>query len=125
MRRSARALVMAMVLWGCSESPNRPDAGVSDGGPGPTDGGVAADGGALADGGAGDGGAADGGAISPTISGGYSHTCATRADRTARCWGANLNAQIGDGTTDDRLTPTAVTGLADVVAVAAGGYHSC
>jgi alpha-tubulin suppressor-like RCC1 family protein len=39
-------------------------------------------------------------------------------------WGGNGNGQLGDGTTTDRRTPTIVATLTDVVAVAAGSYHT-
>ena len=47
-------------------------------------------------------------------------------DGTVRCWGRNLDGQVGDGTTTSpRLAPVAVPGLTSVVAVAVGGNHSC
>jgi len=51
--------------------------------------------------------------------------CATLGDGTARCWGFNYNGQLGDGTTIDRLTPVAVTGLTGAYAVVAGDSHAC
>jgi alpha-tubulin suppressor-like RCC1 family protein len=36
------------------------------------------------------------------------HTCGTEIGGGARCWGRNASGQLGDGTTTDRLTPTAV-----------------
>jgi alpha-tubulin suppressor-like RCC1 family protein len=41
---------------------------------------------------------------------GYNHSCALKTDGAVRCWGANSYGQIGDGTTTQRLAPTAVTG---------------
>jgi hypothetical protein len=42
------------------------------------------------------------------------------------CWGANWNGQLGDGTTTDRLTPVAVSGLGSgVTTLAAGAGHTC
>ncbi len=59
------------------------------------------------------------------ISAGGGHTCAM-LNSAVRCWGANGNGQLGDGTTTNRLTPTAVVGLeTSVVALAAGGNHTC
>jgi alpha-tubulin suppressor-like RCC1 family protein len=53
-------------------------------------------------------------------------------DGTVRCWGANYEGEIGDGTTDQRDAPVIVessggssAALADVVAIAAGGFHTC
>ena len=45
------------------------------------------------------------------VAAGGAHTCAALADGAARCWGRNVNGQLGDGTTDNRTTATAVTGL--------------
>jgi len=39
-------------------------------------------------------------------------------------WGLNNIGQLGDSTTTNRTSPVQVPGLAGVVAVAAGGYHS-
>jgi len=59
-----------------------------------------------------------------------SHTCAVLADSTARCWGANDNGRLGDGTTTDRSVPVAVTTsagttLSGVTHISAGGGHTC
>jgi alpha-tubulin suppressor-like RCC1 family protein len=47
------------------------------------------------------------------------------ADGSARCWGWNDGGQLGDGTLTSRPTPAPVAGLAGVVAIAGGGFHSC
>ncbi|MCL2818317.1 MAG: hypothetical protein FWD41_01095, partial [Actinomycetia bacterium] len=54
------------------------------------------------------------------------HSLALAADGTVWAWGFNANGQLGDGTTDERTNPTRVTALdgKDIIAVAAGGYHS-
>jgi alpha-tubulin suppressor-like RCC1 family protein len=52
------------------------------------------------------------------------HTVAVDAEGRMWAWGANPWGQLGDGTTERRLTPVLVAGLDHVVAVAAGGYHS-
>ena len=53
------------------------------------------------------------------------HTCAITSAGAVFCWGANADGQLGDGTTLDRASPVAVTGLADVAQVAAGAAHTC
>lgn len=57
---------------------------------------------------------------------GQQHACARLGDGTLRCWGRNNRGQVGDGSTTDRLIPTAVAdaGIA-YAAVHAGGEHSC
>jgi alpha-tubulin suppressor-like RCC1 family protein len=67
-----------------------------------------------------------------SVSAGADHSCATMADRTARCWGKNSDGQLGYGTTIQSLsTPGTVKGaswfadLQGVVAISAGGTHSC
>jgi alpha-tubulin suppressor-like RCC1 family protein len=60
------------------------------------------------------------------IAGGGYHTCAVLSDGSARCWGYNTRGQVGDGTSgSNRLTPVAVSGLSNAVAIAGGGYHTC
>lgn len=58
------------------------------------------------------------------ISGGGSHTLALRANGTVAAWGDNSYGQLGNGTTDESLTPVPVSGLANVVEVDAGYEHS-
>jgi len=62
------------------------------------------------------------GAIS--LAAGWSHSIALRSDGTVWAWGDNWSGELGDGTTEDRLTPGQVRGLTEVVAIAAGGDHS-
>jgi len=38
-------------------------------------------------------------------------TCAVMQDGSAACWGSNRYGQLGDGTTNDRQTPTPVSGI--------------
>jgi alpha-tubulin suppressor-like RCC1 family protein len=49
---------------------------------------------------------------------------AAKSDGTAWAWGGNGLGQLGDGTTAVRLAPVQVSGLTDVVDVAAGKNHS-
>lgn len=57
---------------------------------------------------------------------GYHHACVLLDGGSVKCWGHNGHHQLGDGTTTDRSVPVEVTGVGnDVVAVAAGGHHTC
>ena len=58
---------------------------------------------------------------------GSNHACAIVANAAAKCWGSNLAGQIGDGSTIDRLVPTAVSGQGSGVrAIRPGfGVHTC
>ncbi len=65
------------------------------------------------------------------LAAGGGHVCALLADHTVRCWGQNASGELGSGELDagrvvpsQTPTPTAVTGLAGVAQIAAGGYSS-
>lgn len=61
---------------------------------------------------------------SGAIAAGTAYNLAVKGDGTVWAWGLNANGQLGDGTTTQRLSPTAVSGLTTVAAVAAGDAHS-
>ncbi|MDA8838590.1 putative Ig domain-containing protein [Candidatus Poseidoniales archaeon] len=58
---------------------------------------------------------------------GKAHSCATTSSGELFCWGRNSFGQLGDGTINNRLSPTMATlptGFS-VMSVSAGGDHSC
>lgn len=58
------------------------------------------------------------------VSGGLGHTLFLKANGTVLATGSNNWGQLGDNTTQGRISPAAVPGLANVVAVSAGNLHS-
>lgn len=60
-----------------------------------------------------------------SIAAGNSYGLALKSDGTVWAWGKNDHGQLGDGTwTLNRMTPVQVSGLTDVVSIAAGFGHS-
>ncbi|MDI1430778.1 RCC1 domain-containing protein [Polyangium sorediatum] len=66
------------------------------------------------------------------ISAGSTNACVLLGDGTVRCWGANTQGQIGDGTVVEKLSPTPVSGLSGVTQISVGsnrvdtqGTHAC
>jgi alpha-tubulin suppressor-like RCC1 family protein len=65
------------------------------------------------------------------IAAGWTHTCAVADGEVygeVWCWGDNTSGQLGDGSSgaaSSRPTPRQVSSLAGVVAIAAGGGHTC
>jgi alpha-tubulin suppressor-like RCC1 family protein len=45
------------------------------------------------------------------IAAGYHHNCAVLSSGGVMCWGLNLNGQLGNGNTNDALTPVVVEGM--------------
>ena len=54
------------------------------------------------------------------VSSGVFHTCAILTDRSVRCWGANTDGELGNGTTTASATPVTVTGISNAVGITAG-----
>ncbi len=59
------------------------------------------------------------------IATGASHSCVALLAGGVRCWGANAEGQLGDGTTVDRGAAAPVDALTDSAALAAGDQHTC
>jgi alpha-tubulin suppressor-like RCC1 family protein len=60
------------------------------------------------------------------LAAGSHHTCALTTVGGVLCWGMGVNGQLGDGTSAERLVPTAVVGLeSGVAAITAGSDHTC
>jgi alpha-tubulin suppressor-like RCC1 family protein len=62
------------------------------------------------------------------VAAGLDRTCILNASDVVFCWGENSAGQLGNGSTQDVVVPTAVGGLAGAVSargVAAGLRHSC
>jgi alpha-tubulin suppressor-like RCC1 family protein len=60
------------------------------------------------------------------LAAGKYHSLAVGSNDTVYAWGSNIGGALGDGTTDDRITPMPVaipTGIT-VTALAAGSWHS-
>jgi alpha-tubulin suppressor-like RCC1 family protein len=59
------------------------------------------------------------------VDAGDQYACALVAGGGVRCWGSNLDGQVGDGTTSDRATPVAVSNLSGATQIAVGDFGSC
>jgi alpha-tubulin suppressor-like RCC1 family protein len=64
--------------------------------------------------------------VGPRVAAGPYHSCAITNAGGVKCWGNNGQGQLGDGSQTNRLIPVDVLGLTTgVIAVAAGGTHTC
>ncbi|KUP23175.1 hypothetical protein [Paenibacillus sp. DMB5] len=59
-----------------------------------------------------------------SVAGGTAHGLAAWSDGTVTGWGYNKFGQVGDGTTIDQYIPRKISGLTDIVQVAAGANNS-
>jgi alpha-tubulin suppressor-like RCC1 family protein len=60
------------------------------------------------------------------IASGYGYTCALTPAGAVKCWGQNIEGQLGNGTNIDSNQPVQVTGLeSGVISLAVGDYHVC
>jgi alpha-tubulin suppressor-like RCC1 family protein len=60
-----------------------------------------------------------------SLSAGTRYTCGITARDDVYCWGSNMFGQLGTGTTNTRVLPAQVMGLADVVSLSVWDAHSC
>jgi alpha-tubulin suppressor-like RCC1 family protein len=63
--------------------------------------------------------------VSQPVAAGTFHTCALTLAGGVSCWGYNVYGQLGNGSRENRNTPTAVEGLSDLKGLAAGYSHTC
>ena len=67
-----------------------------------------------------------GGFTFSSLAAGNAHECGlSPVDSKIYCWGLNSAGQLGNGTTDNKQTPTAVVSADKFTAVAAGGSWTC
>jgi alpha-tubulin suppressor-like RCC1 family protein len=52
-------------------------------------------------------------------------SCSILADATSWCWGTNDVGQLGDGTYQDRVYPSQVSGVLGIVEISTGSGHAC
>lgn len=61
------------------------------------------------------------------VSVGNVHACARTADGAAHCWGWGIDGRLGNGDASNQIhrVPVQLSGIAEVVDISAGTYHSC
>jgi len=62
---------------------------------------------------------------SVAIASGVTHTCVSLNTGQSKCWGSNASGKLGDQSTTQRLTPTAVSTAELISEVSVGTSHSC
>lgn len=56
---------------------------------------------------------------------GYAHSCAVTDAGLVKCWGYNIQGQLGIGSTNDSSVPVQITSLSDIVKISLGDQFSC
>jgi hypothetical protein len=59
------------------------------------------------------------------VAAGNGFTCTLMVTGGVRCWGCNGGGELGDGTTDNRISPPDVDVLTGVRAIDTGEFHTC
>lgn len=65
------------------------------------------------------------GMLLTSVAGGERHSCGLTEAGLVFCWGRNLEGQLGDSSTIDRLQPVRARGTTTYASVSVGGRHNC